>query len=235
MTQRKDLEVARRSKAVRLRDMYYSGMSVEQAARKFGFSRQYAQQLLAEIGYEKRISKTKKQIVDRQKTRDQKSIDMYGFDYLTTKKLKNKGYIKAFSVQRNNAKARGIEFLLTFRQWFEIWETSGFIEKRGRKKYQYVMSRKNDSGSYSESNVFIQTVEENSRQATLKWIGKTKKYRGIYHLFPGSKKPYRANIGKKVIGFFSSHEEAVLAKKAFIEQKDSQSLTEHAFGTKISE
>lgn len=54
---------------------------------------------------------------------------------------------------------------LTFEEWFEIWVSSGHWMDRGVHKGQYVMSRKNDLGSYEVGNVFIQRTEQNLSDA----------------------------------------------------------------------
>jgi hypothetical protein len=54
-----------------------------------------------------------------------------------------------------------IKFLLTFEEWLNFWVGSGHWEQRGRKKGQYVMSRKNDYGNYELGNIEIVSVEDN--------------------------------------------------------------------------
>lgn len=54
---------------------------------------------------------------------------------------------------------------LTFEEWFDIWWTSGYWFKRGRGVGTYCMSRYNDLGDYEIGNVFIQTNEQNTRDA----------------------------------------------------------------------
>lgn len=76
--------------------------------------------------------------------------------------IKNK-----YSCQKSKAKHRGIDFLLTFDQWWSIWEQSGKWDFRGARKGQYVMSRKNDTGAYEVGNVFIQLCEDNHKQVML--------------------------------------------------------------------
>ena len=63
--------------------------------------------------------------------------------------------------QQVNARVRGIPFLMTFDQWWSIWERSGHWHKRGRKRGQYVMARYGDRGGYEVGNVRIVTVREN--------------------------------------------------------------------------
>ena len=76
--------------------------------------------------------------------------------------LKNKYY-----TQKACAKRRGIEFKLSFSEWWDVWQQSGKWEERGCKKGQYVMSRYKDIGAYEIGNVFIQTTNDNVRQAQL--------------------------------------------------------------------
>ena len=69
-----------------------------------------------------------------------------------------------YNCQKGKAKHRGIDFNLTFDEWWEIWQQSGKWEQRGFRKGQYVMSRKNDIGPYAIGNVFIQPAEDNHSQ-----------------------------------------------------------------------
>lgn len=67
--------------------------------------------------------------------------------------------------QKAHARRRRIPFLLTFEEWWDIWQQSGHWEERGRKMGQYVMSRPNDKGAYEIGNVRIITTEQNLREA----------------------------------------------------------------------
>lgn len=50
-----------------------------------------------------------------------------------------------------NAKARGVEFLLTFEQFQSLWIESGKWRERGLKKGQYVMARVTGYGTEEEA------------------------------------------------------------------------------------
>lgn len=67
------------------------------------------------------------------------------------------GYVQ----HKNHAKSRKIEFLLSLSEWKQIWEDSGKWELRGNRTGKYNMMRKNDSGPYSLSNVYIGTHSAN--------------------------------------------------------------------------
>ena len=56
---------------------------------------------------------------------------------------------KKYDDQKAKAKCRGIEFTLTFEEWWDIWQQSGKWAERGIRKGQYVMSRNADIGGYT--------------------------------------------------------------------------------------
>lgn len=70
----------------------------------------------------------------------------------------------AYKTQRMNARRRGIPWLLTFKQWWRIWQRSGKFEKRGHRLGQYVMARHRDKGPYTVGNVSIISCSLNHSQ-----------------------------------------------------------------------
>src|SRR5678815_767042 len=72
---------------------------------------------------------------------------------------------KQWRDQRYAAERRGIEFLLTFEEWWLIWKQSRKYPQRGCGPGQYVMSRINDVGPYAVGNVLIKTNGNNTREA----------------------------------------------------------------------
>lgn len=76
---------------------------------------------------------------------------------------------KAFSDQRRNARRRGVEFLLTFSQWTEWWESqlgSDWFAKRGCRSSLYCMARIGDSGAYELGNIKCLLHSENVTDAS---------------------------------------------------------------------
>ena len=67
--------------------------------------------------------------------------------------------------QKQAAKQRGIKWLFTFQEWFEMWYFSGKWKERGHKHGQYCMTRKGDIGPYSIDNVTIGLTDDNKREA----------------------------------------------------------------------
>jgi hypothetical protein len=70
--------------------------------------------------------------------------------------------IHKYHSHRRGAERRGIDFLFTFEEWWEMWQNSGKWEQRGNFKGQYCMARKGDVGPYSIDNVDIILSSQNS-------------------------------------------------------------------------
>jgi hypothetical protein len=73
--------------------------------------------------------------------------------------------LQRFFEQRQAAKQRGVAWQLDFWQWLEIWESSGHLYERGRRKGEFQMCRTNDLGPYCSSNVRIDLMEVNASEA----------------------------------------------------------------------
>lgn len=67
----------------------------------------------------------------------------------------------SFEAHRRDAAERGIAFLLSFDQWWALWEQSGHWHERGRERGKYCMARFGDCGAYEQGNVRIVTSGEN--------------------------------------------------------------------------
>lgn len=63
--------------------------------------------------------------------------------------------------QKVCAHQRGVDFNLTFEEWWGIWTRSRRWNQRGCKKGQYVMARYADEGAYESGNVHIIRHEGN--------------------------------------------------------------------------
>lgn len=66
-----------------------------------------------------------------------------------------------YSMRKSQAKARGIEFLLTFEDWWQVWQDSGHYDQMGKGLDDYCMGRKGDVGPYAVGNVEIVLVRTN--------------------------------------------------------------------------
>jgi hypothetical protein len=97
-------------------------------------------------------SKCKKRL----RTMERKDVDYYR-EYL--KHYKHTPVFK-YNVQKQGSKRRGIEFSLSFDEWWSYWE--GKWDKRGKTKDSLVMCRFGDKGGYEVGNVYIDTYSNNS-------------------------------------------------------------------------
>lgn len=70
-----------------------------------------------------------------------------------------------FERHKLNAQRRGVEFRLTFAEWWDVWTRSGCYGRMGPRRDQYVMARIRDSGPYAVWNVQIQTARTNGLDA----------------------------------------------------------------------
>ena len=119
---------------------------------------------------------------------------------------------QAFRNQKSRAAGRGIDWLLSFEQWVEIWERSGKINLRGRKKGQYVMSRPGDAGPYSVDNVGIIEAGQNHSEAYRhkKWANGRPLGSGKGWVLSKVNKtnPYTVYLRRQYIGCFPTPEAA---------------------------
>jgi hypothetical protein len=75
-----------------------------------------------------------------------------------------------FCTHKDNAARRGVPFLLTFDQWWEIWRASDKWEKRGNRRGKYCMCRRNDLGAYAIGNVYIGLYQANTAERNRTWM-----------------------------------------------------------------
>jgi hypothetical protein len=77
-----------------------------------------------------------------------------------------------YATQRQNARERGIEFRLTYAEWYGWWVAelaiAGPGAKRGRSRGCLVMCRFGDAGAYELGNIYCGTHSENLREITRK-------------------------------------------------------------------
>lgn len=124
-----------------------------------------------------------------------------------------------FAGQRRQAKQRGIEWLLTFDEWFGIWQQSGHWEQRGRKSGEYVMARHGDIGPYSADNVYICLASDNHSHAHAngriprrpKAPARNKRVVRGWTYLNGRRLPYQVMSGARYVGCFATEEEATAA------------------------
>jgi len=156
-------------------DRYKRGDTSATIAASEGVSRQRIQQLLARYGITRLDGGQRHRwplrlaaAMDKRAARHERCMAKWGISLAEHKAITAK-YGKThesrspfckFIQQRKNARQRNIEWRITFREWWTIWQDSGRWEQRGRGQ-GYCMARKLDQGPYAPENVYICTIGEN--------------------------------------------------------------------------
>lgn len=158
--------------------MYKAGKTLEEIGSIYSLTRERVRQILKKyhgiVG--KDGGKSARAVSRRQKAeakRNAKFMARYGCSYVDyrafvslSKEAQEGGAtyatapLGAYRAQERNAHLRGIEWRLTIREWWDIWQSSGRWSKRGRGK-GYMMCRFGDTGPYAVGNVYIATGVHN--------------------------------------------------------------------------
>lgn len=154
--------------------LYKQGATMEEIASRFELTRQRIQQVISRTLNLSRKDgggalKAERRQQERQRLKDEKCRLKWGMtcsEKNTFAKLHGTKPFLAFKDQKQNSKRRNIAFLLSFQEWWDLWQSSGHWGERGKKggKHLYVMSRHGDVGPYSRDNIKITTQSENMRE-----------------------------------------------------------------------
>lgn len=105
---------------------------------------------------------------------------------------------RRYQQHRQNVRSQGIPFLLSFKQWWEIWQQSGKWKQRGFKRGQYYMTRLDDRGAFEIGNIVIvlMTVDAAKAEAA------QRRYRELHRFDPEYKyRSHRQNALARDIPF----------------------------------
>lgn len=136
-----------------------SGYTRLQLSVEFGVSRQAIAQKERKLGLKNTLDANRPAKRERPITKHEIK---YGLPLERVRELRAMGAMAAYTRQRQNAQTRGIEWLLTFKDWWTVWEQSGMWSLRGRAMGGWVMGRKGDIGPYALGNVYICNHSENA-------------------------------------------------------------------------
>jgi hypothetical protein len=110
-------------------------------------------------------------------------------------------HVKFLTIKRR-AKGRGIPFLMSFTEWWGVWQASGKWHERGRRRDQYCMARHGpDIGPYKIGNVKIVTNSQNGVEQ------KTRRGRGL-------SEEARARIGVGIHASWQRRKQAAMSINA---------------------
>lgn len=174
------------SRARKMGVLYSSSQTLEQIGERYGLTKERVRQILKkELGLSGKDGSHSVQAEERRREkkrekdarREALSFKRYGCSYNQLqgirkigKKMMGEGSgfcqtpIGAFRTQKSNARRRGIEWNLSFCEWWKIWQESGKWPERGLSKGGYVMARFGDVGPYSVGNVEFILATDNMLQ-----------------------------------------------------------------------
>ena len=214
------------------KDLYRSGHTLEELGTRYGVTRERVRQILkkenvtaSEGGQaiktllaceDKKESKRAQQEKTALRLSRMWELSKDEFDAIVKQyrsNTKEGSPFRRYTYQRRNARVREIEWNITFKQWWGVWQESGFYDRYGRGQGKYVMSRYGDSGAYELGNVNIILAVENSSDQERKKSGlpigvSEKRGRFTANKMVNSKKYY--------IGSYGTSEEAASAYLAFV-------------------
>ena len=146
--------------------LFEAGKTFEDIGSQFQLSRQRVQQILAPLGYNKTTGGKFMLGVQRRakllEKRDQRYIRLYGFSFDQMAPFRRDGSLRKFIIHRKHAKARGIGWQLSFAEWWDAWQQSGYWQRRGRGT-GYCMARNGDAGPYAIGNIYFCTGSQNTK------------------------------------------------------------------------
>ncbi len=148
-------------------ELFKSGKTLQDIGDLHGVSRQRIGQITKNAGLARKDGGASLRIKNPTRhnivVNDLKYLIKYGMSHKEWRAF-DKTIFRKFANHKLRAKFRGIEFKLTFEEWWKIWSDSGKFSEIGTKKNQYVMSRAYDTGAYEVGNVSIITTSQNMRE-----------------------------------------------------------------------
>jgi DNA-binding CsgD family transcriptional regulator len=162
--------------------LYRQGLTLQQIGVRYGVSRERVRQCIGRIGVTRDgggqavLAKRNEvaRLARRQRALNAKAFKLYDCSWdeavaIVGQAPRSHGKLPSASYynQKRNAKKRGIEWAMTFPEWWKVWQDSGHWQERGRGQ-GYCMARYLDTGPYAVGNVYICTIGQNFSDSYLK-------------------------------------------------------------------
>lgn len=171
------------SKIEIMRDMYINGFTMQKIGDEYGISKQRVSKLLKKhfgITWKdggafvaSKLRKTQNDD-DKRESKNKKTEEFFMCtkeQFLEINKIeltrKETSPALEYYFQCHKARKRGVEWSITFPEWWKVWQESGHYHERGRGQ-GYCMARFGDIGSYSVGNVYIVTIGQNFSDSYIK-------------------------------------------------------------------
>jgi transposase len=180
----KEAEKQAAAKIKEMAAMRRAGATLHQIGLYFGASGESIRQTLLRAGVAPAPHRVSKTAIAKQQAQQAKAArikKLWGLTVEQYEAIRQKygphsepaSPIRKFTEQRRNAHTRGVDWRISFAEWWAVWQASGKYEKRGRGT-GYCMARFNDTGPYSADNVEIIPNRQNiSDYQTRKRVTKT--------------------------------------------------------------
>lgn len=162
-------------------EQFKNGVTLEEIGRSLGITRERVRQILARFNLSrldggatirsfKDVQKRIETFKDKEADKEQAHFNKWGCSIGFVRSISdlprsNSNHpVRLYRRQQQSAKNRGIDWDMSFAEWWKIWQDSGKWEVRGRGK-GYCMARMGDSGPYKADNVEIITVSQNFKDS----------------------------------------------------------------------
>ncbi len=143
--------------------LFLEGIPSTKLATRFGVSKQRIHQILSSKGITKKDGgkylEAQNKIKIIKEARVAKCISIYGCAPSDYKKIPTKA-LRAYTMQKNTARVRGVGWEFKLADWWAVWQASGKWPARGRGQ-GYAMCRKGDHGPYRADNVYFVSCAQN--------------------------------------------------------------------------
>jgi transcriptional regulator len=167
-------KIAEKEAAIKVKEMAAmrrAGATLQQIGFYFSTSGENVRQILLKAGVAAPTRKVSKTAIAKQQAQQAKAArikKLWGLTIEQYEAIRQKygphsepaSPIRKFTEQRRNARMRGVEWRITFAEWWGVWMASDKYNKRGRGE-GYCMARLGDTGPYSVDNVEIISNSQN--------------------------------------------------------------------------
>lgn len=155
--------------------LYAQGKTLQEIGDQFLVTRERIRQILAKAGVGRndggQHAKSIFRSLAKKAQKDKRCVAKYGMNFDQVRSIQKSELDKPFSAratiaysqQKKNAHQRGIQFNLTFSEWWSVWQQSGKWNERGKGADKYVMARFGDEGAYEIGNIYITTLSKNTK------------------------------------------------------------------------